>query len=125
MSLPITVFRLYLMLAWTALVIFTIIVVGRDGMSLLPVFFGAIRDGHWPGQFNADFLSLLILSGLWTGWRNEWTPLGCLLALGAFFGGGGFLMLYLLVLLTQERGDMYRVLLNRKRIQEPSRRWTD
>ena len=106
-----TALRLYLILAWTALVTFTAFVVGRDGMGLLPVFFGAIADGHWPGQFNADFLTLLGLSALWTGWRNGWSPLGWVLAICAFLLGGVFLMGYLLVLLHRERGDMRRVLL--------------
>lgn len=106
-----TALRLYLILAWTALVAFTAFVIGRDGMDLLPVFFGAIAEGHWPGQFNADFLSLLALSALWTGWRNGWSPSGWMLAIAAFFLGGAFVMANLLVLLHRERGDMRRVLL--------------
>ena len=82
-----------------------------EWLLIVPVFFGAIADGHWPGQFNADFLSMLGLSALWTGWRNGWSALGWVLALCAFFLGGGFLMGYLLVLLHRERGDMRRVLL--------------
>ncbi len=106
-----TALRIYLIVAWTALLAFTAFVVGRDGLNLLPVFFGDIAAGHWPGQFNADFLSMLVLSALWTGWRNGWTALGWLLAVMAFFLGGGFLMAYLLVLLHLERGDMRKVLL--------------
>ena len=106
-----TALRLYLIVAWTALIAFTAFVVGRDGMGLLPVFFGAIADGRWPGQFNADFLSMLALSALWTGWRNGWSGAGWALAICAFFLGGGFLMGYLLVLLHLHRGDMKRVLL--------------
>ena len=104
-------FRLYLIIAWTALVGFTVLVIARDGMNLLPVFFGAIGEGHWPGQFNADFMSMLALSALWTGWRNGWGGKGAALALAAFFLGGGFLMLYLLVLLHREQGDLRKVLL--------------
>lgn len=106
-----TAFRLYLIVAFTALLTFTAYVIGRDGLNLLPVFFGAIADGHWPGQFNADFLSMLVLSALWTGWRNGWSAGGWALALLAFFFGGGFLMAYLLVLLHLEKGDLKRVLL--------------
>lgn len=106
-----TALRIYLIVAWTALLAFTGFVVGRDGLNLLPIFFGDIAAGHWPGQFNADFLSMLALSALWTGWRNGWSPLGWVLAIMAFFLGGGFLMAYLLVLLHLERGDMRRVLL--------------
>lgn len=106
-----TAFRVYLILAWTPLLAFTALVVARDGLNLLPVFFGAIAEGHWPGQFNADFLSILALSALWTGWRNGWSGRGWGLALLAFLLGGGFLMAYLLILLHRERGDLRRVLL--------------
>ena len=41
-----TAFRLYLILAWTALVAFTARVIARDGLNLLPVFFGDIASGH-------------------------------------------------------------------------------
>jgi hypothetical protein len=120
-----TAFRLYLITAWTALALFTAYVIGRDGMGLLPLFFGAIAEGHWQGQFNADFLSMLALSALWTGWRNRWSPLGWVLALAAFLLGGGFLMAYLLVLLHREKGDMKRVLLGLRADETPHRRWTD
>lgn len=106
-----TALRLYLIVAWTALITFTAFVIGRDGLNLLPVFFGDIAAGHWPGQFNADFMSMLALSALWTGWRNGWTALGWGLAAMAFFFGGAFLMAYLLILLHLEKGDMRRVLL--------------
>ena len=71
----------------------------------------AVEEGRWPGQFNADFLSLLALSALWTGWRNGWSPSGWALAVLAFLLGGGFAMAYILVLLHRERGDMGRVLM--------------
>ncbi|MEN9684077.1 MAG: hypothetical protein RLZZ427_1828 [Pseudomonadota bacterium] len=103
--------RIYLAVAWSALLAFTAYVVGHDGLGLLPIFFGAIGEGHWPGQFNADFLALLVLSALWTGWRNGWSFGGWVLAVAAFFGGAGFLMLYLLVLLHREGGNLRRVLL--------------
>ena len=121
-----TAFRLYLILAWTALVAFTAFVIGRDGMNLLPVFFGDMAKGHWPGQFNADFLSMLALSALWTGWRNGWSAAGWVLAVLAFFLGGGFLMAYLLVLLHRTKGDMRRVLLGvHADPGAPHRRWSD
>jgi hypothetical protein len=86
-------------------------VIGRDGLGLSPVFFGDIAAGHWPGQFNADFMTMLALSALWTGWRNGWSPRGWVLAVLAFLFGGAFLMAYLLILLHREKGDLRRVLL--------------
>lgn len=106
-----TALRLYLIIAWTALVAFTAFVIGREGLDAAGPFFGAIGEGRWPGQFNADFLSMLALSALWTGWRNGWSLGGWVLAVLAFNFGGVFLMGYLLVLLHLEKGDMRRVLL--------------
>lgn len=107
-----TAFRFYLIAAWTALIAFTAMVIVRDGLGpLLPTFFGDIAKGHWPGQFNADFMTLLGLSAIWTGWRNGWGGKGTALALAAFFFGGGFLLGYLLVLLHREGGDLRRVLM--------------
>ena len=107
-----TALRLYLIAAWTALIAYTAWVLGRDGFAALgPTFFGDIAAGHWPGQFNLDFLLMLSLSALWTGWRNGWSALGWVLAILAFNFGSAFLMAYLLILLHREQGDMRRVLL--------------
>jgi hypothetical protein len=127
-----TALRLYLVLAWTLLVTFTAYVIGREGLAGLgPTFFGDIAAARWPGQFNADFLSMLALAALWAGWRNGWTVSGWVLALLAFNLGGTFLMAYLLILLHLEKGDMRRVLLGNREAGkpgepgEPGRRWTD
>lgn len=106
-----TALRLFLIVAWTALIAFTAFVAGRAGLNLFPAFFGAMAEGGWQGQFNFDFLLMLVLSALWTGWRNGWSLSGWALAVLAFFGGAGFLLIYLLILLHRERGDVRRVLL--------------
>lgn len=110
-----TALRLYLIAAWTALIAYTGYVIGRDGLtSLAPTFFGDIAAGHWPGQFNFDFLLMLTLSALWTGWRNRWSVSGWILAVLALNLGSAFLMAYLLILLHRERGSMSRVLLGER-----------
>lgn len=77
---------------------YTIVVIQNHGMNLLPVFFGDMATMAWPGQFNLDFLGFLILSALWTAWRNGFSALGLVLAVIAFFGGMAFLSIYLLIL---------------------------
>jgi hypothetical protein len=121
-----TALRLYLIAAWTALVGYTGYVIGNDGASGIGAqFFGAMAEGHWQGQFNADFFAFLILSALWTGWRNRWSPLGWVLAVAAVMFGAIYLMGYLLVLLHREKGDLKRVLLGARGDDLPHRRWTD
>jgi hypothetical protein len=105
------VFRLILISLWLVLAVYTGFVVARHGLGLLPIFFGDIAEVAWPGQFNLDFLCCLVLSALWTAWRNGFSAAGLLLALLAFFGGAGFLLLYLLALSFQTRGNIQAVLL--------------
>ena len=103
--------RILLAVMALALMGFTACVIAQHGLTLFPIFFGDIARGGWPGQFNADFMTFLTLSGLWTAWRNGFGGKGLLLGLVALFMGGGFLLPYLLILLWQTRGDMARVLL--------------
>lgn len=111
------VLRVTLIVLLLALVSYTGAVVSGQGLNLLPVFFGDIAQVAWPGQFNLDFLCFLILSALWTAWRNSYSALGLLLALVAFFGGAGFLLPYLLYLSFQTRGNMHAVFLGRHYVQ--------
>lgn len=104
-------FRLFVLVMWLALVGFTAAVISRDGLNLLPVFFGAMREGHWPGQFNADFSTFLALSGFWTAWRSGFTPAAIALGIFASLMGGAFLLAYLLYLSWRCGGDPARILL--------------
>lgn len=92
------VLRLVLAAHLAVLSVYSIMVIANHGANLMPVFFGDIAAMAWPGQFNLDFLGFLILSALWTAWRNAFSGLGLLLAVVAFFGGMMFLSIYLLIL---------------------------
>src|SRR5690242_12478037 len=85
-------FRILLAVLWIGLVAYTVVVIGAYGMTLVPIFFGDIARMNWPGQFNLDFSMLLVLSALWTAWRNKFSPLGLALSPVALFGGSGFLL---------------------------------
>lgn len=104
-------FRIYLVIVWLALTIFTFVVMANHGTGLFPIFFADIAAGAWPGQFNADFTTLLALGGLWCAWRGQWSPAALAHGLLAFVGGGVVLMATLLVLHIRHRGDMRKVLL--------------
>gem|GEM_PF-4932734 len=47
----------------------------KQGMILLPVLFGGRAATGWPGQFNLDFLCMLVLFGLWVAWRHRFSGL--------------------------------------------------
>jgi hypothetical protein len=104
-------FRTFLAALWLALLGYTAIVIANHGMGLLPIFFGDIVVMDWPGQFNLDFLFMLLLSALWVSWRHGFSGAGLGLGLLALFGGAGFLLVYLLVLSLRCKGDVNRILL--------------
>jgi hypothetical protein len=68
-----TAFRAALVLPWLAVAGYTRVVVARHGIDLVSVFISAIGAVDWPGQFDLDFLGLLLLSGLWVAWRHDFS----------------------------------------------------
>lgn len=110
-----TAFRIFLALIWLAIVSYTAITINNHGFELLSVFFGDMLVMAWPGQFNLDFLCMLMLSGLWVAWRHQFSRNGLLLSLLALFGGAMFLSLYLLIVSLQVKGNMNQLLLGKDR----------
>jgi hypothetical protein len=97
------------------LAVYTGIVGTRHGWNLLPVFFGDIAALTWPGQFNLDFMCLLVLSALWLAWRHHFSPGGIVLGLAGLVGGMMVLAPYLLNAHVTARGDLREVLPGRRR----------
>ncbi len=109
-------FRILLVVMFIAVSGYTAVVVNTHGSDLFPIFFGDMTQFGWPGQFNLDFMCMLVLSGLWVAWRHAFSGAGLLLGLVAFLGGAPFLSLYLLVVTGQAKGDMREVLLGQSRV---------
>lgn len=105
------IFRLLLIILTVNILIYTAITGSNHGWNLVSVFFADIAAMAWPGQFNTDFMSFLILSMCWTMWRNRFSPLGVGLGILALFGGIMFLAPYLLFLSVQTKGDMRAIML--------------
>jgi hypothetical protein len=103
------VLMILVLYAYTAGVGFT------HGWNLLPVFFGDMAAMTWPGQFNLDFLFLLMFSGLWLAWRHGFTPGGIALGLCGLVGGTAVLAPYLLIMTFRTRGDLRALLLGPQR----------
>ena len=110
-----TAFRVFLVVLWAIIVVYTGLVMVNHGTGLLAVFFGDMAAMGWPGQFNLDFLFMLMLSGLWVAWRHRFSSAGLLLALLAVFLGSLFLTTYLFIVSSQAKGDMKEVLLGKGR----------
>ena len=110
-----TAFRACLVLLWLAVAGYTAVVVAQHGIDLVSVFFSDFRAMGWPGQFDLDFLGMLLLSGLWVAWRDDFSTRGLGLGLLATVGGTLFLATYLLVLSFQTNGSMKQLLLGARR----------
>ncbi|MBM5821413.1 MAG: hypothetical protein FJ082_02840 [Cyanobacteria bacterium K_Offshore_surface_m2_011] len=110
-----TAFRAALVLLWLAVAGYTGVVVAHHGIDLVSVFLSAIGAVDWPGQFDLDFLGLLLLTGLWVAWRDDFSAKGLALGLLAAVGGILFLAAYLLVLSFQADTTMKRILLGARR----------
>ncbi len=91
--------------------VYTVVVIGREGLNLFAVFLGNMMAWNWSGQFNLDFLTYLLLSGLWVAWREGFSIRGW--ALGALASVLGIVFFGPLLLLWwwQANGRMDRVLL--------------
>jgi len=95
--------RILLAVIFVGIAGYTAVTIANHGMNLLPAFFGDMAEMAWPGQFNFDFMCMLLLSGLWVSWRHEFSPAGLALGLLAVFGGALFLSAYLLIVTAKEK----------------------
>ncbi|MDG1825398.1 MAG: hypothetical protein P8H62_03930 [Henriciella sp.] len=110
-----TLFRLFLVGFLIVLTVYTAIVGFNYGWNLVPVFFAEIAAMTWQGQFNLDFMGFLLLSAIWTAWRNAFSVSGFGLSLLAATGGMMFLTIYLLFLSFQTKGDIREIMLGSSR----------
>jgi hypothetical protein len=104
-------FQILLGVMITTILCYTSIVGFNHGWNLLPVFFSDMAAMNWPGQFNFDFMCLLMFSGLWLAWRHRFSPWGIVIGILGLFGGTMFLAPYLLIVSFKAKGDMKEVLL--------------
>jgi hypothetical protein len=108
-------FRIFLATCLVVIVGYTLVTISNHGLDLLSVFFGDMAKMGWPGQFNLDFFTLLLLSGLWVAWRHHFNAMGLALGVVAVFGGMPFLATYLLIASFRTGGDIKAMMLGEVR----------
>ena len=106
-----TALRIFLGAIFLVVTGYTMGVSANHGLNLFPVFFGDMASMGWPGQFNLDFMCMLMLSGLWVAWRQRFSSGGLALGVLAFLLGAPFLSAYLLVVSLQVKGDVQALLM--------------
>jgi hypothetical protein len=111
-----TLFRLFLLACIMVIVGYTSQTIANHGLNLLPIFFGDIAAMGWPGQFNLDFLSFLVLTSIWIAWRHHFSAAGLALAAVAPLGGMPYLASYLLYHSVKAEGDVRALLLGPERV---------
>jgi len=109
-------FRVLLVLMIVSILAYTGITISNHGLDLFPIFFGDITEMAWPGQFNFDFLLMLVLSALWTAWRYKFSAAGLALGVCAFVGGIMFQSVHLLILTFRENGNAKAIMIGRDRL---------
>ena len=104
-------FRVFLSLVTVVIVAFTLAAIANEGINLIPPFFNPIFALTWQGQFNVDFTTYLLLSGVWMAWRGGFT--GGSITLGILAPPLGILFFapYLLYLIRKSDGDAQKLLL--------------
>jgi hypothetical protein len=110
-----TLLRMLLIAIIAVVGVYTALVIGQHGIDFATPFFTDIAKMGWPGQFNMDFWSLLILGSVWLMWRHHFSAAGLLFGLVIFVGGAPFLSSYLLVVIAKDRPDVAELLLGKGR----------
>ena len=108
------VLKIVLILQTSILLVYTIFAFQTDGANLFDIMIANIASLGWSGQFNLDFLCYLILSGLWIIWRNNYSLISIVFSILAATIGILFLAPYLIYLLTQEKGNLKRLLIGNR-----------
>ena len=104
-------FRILLIMMIISILGYTVTVGFTHGWDLFSVFFVDMLAMTWPGQFNFDFMCLLMLSGLWLAWRHRFSPAGIVIGMLGLFGGTLFLAPYLLIVSFKANGQINEILL--------------
>lgn len=109
-----TAFRLLLIVMFVVVAGYTVLIVPNHGFAVVPTAIAGIQAMDWQGQFNLDFITFVVLAGLWIAWWHEFSLVGLVLALG-ITGGMIYLALYLLILSFMTNGDVVEMLIGSKR----------
>lgn len=104
-------FRMVLFAMTAVIIIFTFAAIADSGLDLVTPYLSPILAMNWQGQFNVDFASYLVLSGIWMAWRSGFTRGGIFLGVCAPPLGILFLAPYLIYLIGKSGGDTRKLLL--------------
>ncbi|MEM7572914.1 MAG: hypothetical protein AAF433_08435 [Bacteroidota bacterium] len=102
--------RAILILQTLGLLFYTYLAMQNDGGNFFAKAIAFSTSLEWQGQFTLDFGCYLLLSELWIMWRNRYSLTSIVLSIAAMILGIIVFAPYLLYLLSQESGDLKRLL---------------
>lgn len=108
-------FRIVLVVMFVSILAYSGVVIANDGWIFVPTFLGDIARLKWSGQFNLDFMFLLVFSSTWLAWRHHFSLAGIGLGLLGVVTGTALLAPYVLIATLRAKGDMRVVLLGERR----------
>ena len=106
-------FRVLLTFVFCVVSAYTLLVVSDHGLNLFSVFFGDMQKISWAGQFNLDFMFMLLFSAICEMWRHHYSLSGIALGVVAFLGGAPVFCIYRIIQSFQAEGDVRVMLLGR------------
>ena len=106
-----TAFRAFLAALVAIISIYTVVTVSSHGIDFISPFFTQLAVFDWQGQFNLDFGSFILLTGVWIAWRGGFTGRSIVFGATAPVLGMPFLASYLIWLSIRTDGDVHRMLL--------------
>lgn len=115
-----TALRILLALMAIVLIVYTALAVSNEGLNLFANTIPAIGEFGWQGQFHLDFVTYLVLSGIWIAWRHHFSAGGIVLGVLAANLGIIFLAIYLIIASYRANGDMAQILLGEQRPKHQS-----
>ena len=104
-------FRIFMAVAWVAIMASTIYAANALGYFWPAVYFGDLFDHPWRSQFNTDFLIHLFILCSWIYWRESSKIKGAIYGFLSIFMGGMFGFAYLFYASYTARGNVSAMLL--------------
>ncbi|MEP3629530.1 MAG: hypothetical protein ABJN04_05960 [Hyphomicrobiales bacterium] len=106
-----TQFRILITLILLGLIGYGLILVLDGRFDFVTPFLTTVPALTWQGHINLDFLSYLVVAGVWIAWRSGFTPIGITIGVLSTLLGMLFFAPYLLYQITRSDNDPRKLLL--------------
>ena len=104
-------FRILITLILLGLIGYGLILILDGRFDFVTPFLTTIPALTWQGHINLDFLSYLVVAGVWIAWRSGFTPASNLLGVLSVLSGMLFFAPYLLYQISSSGNDPRKLLL--------------